>query len=399
VKKKVVLAFSGGRGTIAALHILKRRFGRDVITFTANLGQESSTDGLCERAIALGAASAHIADLRSRFVTNYVFPAVRAGAVCESGYALAHALARPLIVSELVRIAQEEGAQYVAHGCAGKSNDQVRFEVCAAALAPGIEVLSPLRNQRLLRRDDILAYCKQHKLPMEVKETRFSITENIFGASVQWDRAPDAFANVPEGVFRQTRPLSETPDEPAEFVISFKNGVPVAIGGVDKTPVQLIDEIRQVAGLHGVGRLTAIEDRLIGIKMVEVYEQPAATVLHRARQALERLVLSKDMFDFKQVVARRYAEMCYTGFWFSELREGLDAFVAKAARFLTGDVRVRIFRGTCQVTGLRSPHSIYSQGLAEPNTEGDLFPEEKVQGFLDTISQPIKRRPTREESA
>jgi argininosuccinate synthase len=399
VKKRVVLAFSGGRGTIAALHILKRRFGRDVITYTANLGQESSTEGLCERAIALGAASAHIADLRDRFVTNYVWPAIRAGAVCESGYALAHALARPLIVSEIVRIAREEGAQYVAHGCAGKSNDQVRFEVSAAALAPDIEVLSPLRDQHLLRRDEVISYCKQHRLPTEVSETRFSITENLFGASVQWDRAPDAFANVPEGVFRQTRPLSETPHEAAEFVITFEEGLPVAIDSERKAPLDLLNEIRLVAGKHGVGRLSTIEDRLIGIKMVEVYEQPAATVLHRARLALERLVLSKDLFDFKQVVSRRYAEMCYQGFWFSELRESLDAFQIKAARFLTGDVRIRLLRGSCQVTGLRSPHSIYSQGLAEPNTEGDLFPQESQPGYLKALSQPLKRRASREESA
>jgi argininosuccinate synthase len=396
---KVVLAFSGGRGTIAALHILKRRFGRNVITFTANLGQKSSTEALCERAIALGASSAHIADLRERFCRDYVWPSLRAGAVCESGYALAHALARPLIVQEIVRIAREEGAQYIAHGCAGKSNDQVRFEISAAALAPGLRVLSPLREQNLLRQDEVVEYCRRHRLPTQVDDSRFSITENVFGASVQWDRAPDAFANVPEDVYRQTAPLAETPQEPEEILISFKEGMPTAIDGESLRPVELVNRVREVAGKHGVGRLTTIEDRLIGIKMVEVYEQPAATVLHRARQALERLVLAQDLLEFKTQLARRYASLAYEGFWFSELREALDAFVATGTRFVTGDVRLALYKGNCQVKGVRSRYSIYSQGLAEPSSEGDAFLHGSVRGFVDTISQPLKSRPNRSETA
>lgn len=396
--KKVVLAFSGGRGTIAALHILKRRFGRNVITYTANLGQRSSTEGLCERAIGLGAASAHIADLRQRFVKQFVWPALRAGAVCDSGYALAHALARPLIVAEIVRIARDEGAQFIAHGCAGKSNDQVRFEVSAAALAPEMTVLAPLRDQRLFRRDEVTEYCRAHRLPTKVDECRFSITENIYGASVQWNRAPDAFANVPEAAYRQTAPLAHTPEEPIEILVTFERGLPVAIDGERMDPVALVVRMREVAGIYGVGRLTTIEDRLIGIKMVEAYEQPAATVLHRARRALERLVLSRDMLDFKMVVARRYAELTYQGFWFSELRESLDAFLLKASEFITGDVRLSLHRGTCEVKGVRSPHSIYSKGLAEPGTEGDEFSQDgSVPGFTATLGRELQtgkhRRP------
>lgn len=387
--KKVVLAFSGGVGTIAGLHILKRRFGRNVITYTANLGQKASTQGLCERAVELGAASAHIADLRERFVTEFVLPAIRAGAVCESGYSLAHALARPLIVAEIVRIAREEGAQYIAHGCAGKSNDQVRFEVSAAALAPELRVLSPLRQQNLLRRDEVYAYCRKHRLPTS-EECRFSITENLFGSSVQWDRAPDAFADVPEEVYRQTRALAETPDEPAEVLISFKQGVPSALDGEDLEPVALIERLRDLAGQHGVGRLTTMEDRLIGIKMVEAYEQPAGTLLHQARQALERLVLSPDLHRFKGTVSRRYADLTYQGFWFSELRNALDAFIKAATQFVTGDVRMKLHKGTCQLVGVRSKYGLYRQGLAEPTTEGDVFDQKSVQGYMETISQPVK---------
>lgn len=388
--KKVVLAFSGGLGTIAALHLLRRRFGRNVITYTANLGQKGSTEALCERAIELGAASAHIADLRERFLREFVWPTIRAGAVCPSGYMLAHALARPLIVAELIRIAREEGAQYIAHGCAGKSNDQVRFEVSAAALGPELKVLSPLREHRLLRLDEIVAYCRKHRLPTHVSDCRFSITENLFGASVQWDRAPDAFAAVPETAFRQVRALADTPDEPREVLISFNQGIPCAIDGESMAPVPLIERLRDLAGEHGVGRLTTLEDRLIGIKMLEVYEQPAATILHTARASLERLVLAPDLAQFKDVVARRYADLVYQGFWFTELREALDAFVQQSSRFVTGDVRVRLQKATCQVTGVRSRYGLYSQGLAEPTTEGDLFTHSAVQGYMETISQPIK---------
>ena len=388
--KRVVLAFSGGLGTLAGLHILKRRFGRNIITFTANLGQKGSTEQLCERACELGATSAHIADLRERFVTEFVWPALKAGAVCESGYALAHALARPLIVREIVRIAREEGAQFIAHGCAGKSNDQVRFEVSAAALDPGLGVLAPLRQHELLRKDEVVAYCRSHSLPTDVGDTRFSITENLFGSSIQWDRAPDSFEDVPEDVFRQTRSIADAPDEPAELLISFNQGIPSAVDGEPLRPVPLVERVRDAAGEHGVGRLITMEDRLIGIKMVEVYEQPVATVLHAARQALERLVLSAEMLQFKGVVARRYADLAYQGFWFSELRVALDEFVNKACEFVTGDVRVRLHKGTCRVVGVRSRYSLYSQGMAEPTTQGDVFTHSSVQGFMETLSQPLK---------
>jgi argininosuccinate synthase len=385
-------------GTLAALHVLRRRFGRDnVITFTANLGQRASTETLCERANEVGAAYAHIADLRERFLSDFVWPALRAGATCESGYALAHALARPLIVKEVVRIAREEGAQFIAHGCAGKSNDQVRFEVSAAALAPELRVLAPLREQNLLRRDELVAYCRKHRLPTKVGDSRFSITENVYGSSLQWDRAPDAFDSPPEGIYRQTRPLAETPAEGADVVISFKEGVPTAIDGERLAPVQLIERLRLLGGEHGVGRLVTMEDRLIGIKMVEVYEQPAASILHEARRALERLVLSPEIARFKRVVGRRYADLAYEGFWFSELRQALDAFVANASQFVTGDVRVRLQRGLCHPAGVRSRYGLYRQGLAEPTTQGDEFSHQAVQGYMDTISQPLKLRQSEQQ--
>lgn len=389
--KRVLLAFSGGLGTVAALHLLRRKHGLDVVTFTANLGQQGSTEDVCDRAIELGASSAHVADLRERFAVDYVFPAVRGGVVCESGYALAHALARPLIVAEMVKIARDEGAEQIAHGCAAKSNDQVRFEMAAAALAPEVPVLAPLRDAGLLHLDEVRAYCKRHGLASALEDgNRFSITENLFGTSIQWARAPDSFDEVPPEVFRRTRALADTPDAPATVLVSFKHGVPCALDGEGLTPLRLLERLATLAGEHGVGRLVTVEDRLIGIKMVEVYEQPAATVLHAARQALERIVLAPDMLQFRGVAARKLADLTYQGFWFTELREALDAFFGKASEFLTGDVRVVLHKGHCRVTGARSRYSLYSQARAEPTTEGDSFAHEGVRGYVDTLSQQLR---------
>ncbi|MEZ6188657.1 MAG: argininosuccinate synthase [Planctomycetota bacterium] len=391
--EKVVLAFSGGLGTMASLELLKRRFGPNVITFTANLGQKSSTANLCRRAIELGACSAHIADLRERFARDYIYPSLRAGALFDSGYALAHALARPLIVSELVTIAREEGASYIAHGCGGKSNDQVRFEVSAAALAPDLRVLSPLREHNLLRMDEVVNFCREQGLPSTINnDVRFSITQNLYGSSVQWDRAPDAYADVPEGVYRMTRPVREAPDTPQEVTITFQGGLPVALDGVDKDPVALVDELTTLAGEHGVGRLTTIEDRLIGFKMLEVYEQPAATVLHAARRGLERMVLPQATLEWLIEPARRYARLTYEGFWFSELREALDAFFTKSSEYVCGDVRMQLYKGQCQVVGVRSEYSLYSQALAAPTTEGDSFAHSGLRGFMDTLRQSVQHR-------
>ena len=390
-KEKVVLAFSGGLGTVAALHLLRRRFGANIITYTANLGQKGSTELLCERALQLGAGSAHVADLRERFVSDFVWPAMRAAAVCDSGYFLAHALARPLIVHEMVKIAREEGARYLAHGCASKSNDQVRFEVGAAALAPELKVLAPLRDANLLHLEELVAYCERHHLPTRRgDENKFSITANLLGSSVQWDRAPDGWDEVPEDVYRLTAPLARTPEEPQELVIGFERGVPVSLDGERPGPVDLLQRLGELAGKHGIGRLTTLEDRLIGIKMVEVYEQPAATVVHAARTALERLVLSPAMLEWRAYPSRKYAELTYQGFWFSELREALDAFFLKATEFVQGEVRVRLHRGRCEVTGARSPYSLYSRAMADPTAEQDEFAHAAVRGYMETLSQSVR---------
>jgi argininosuccinate synthase len=389
---KAVLAFSGGLGTMAALHLLKRKKGLSVISFTANLGQKGSTEQAGEKALQIGADSAHVGDLREKFLAHYVWPALRAGAVYESGYALSSALARPLIVAELVKIAREEGADFLAHGCAGKSNDQVRFEASAAALAPDLTVLAPLREFNLLRLDEVRRYCTQNGLGKDDVGSRFSITENLWGTALEWARAPDPFEPVPEAVYRLTKNPEEAPEKPVEFIVGFERGVPVSVDGVKLEPVPLLEKLNEVAGAHGVGRLVTMEDRLIGIKMREVYEQPAATVLHAAKRALEELVLSRELVLFKQRLSEKYAELTYNGLWFSELREALDAFFEKQCEYVEGEVRVRVWKGAARVTGVRSKYSLYSRGLAAPSSDEDEFSHDAVRGFMDTISLSLKHQ-------
>jgi argininosuccinate synthase len=387
---KAVLAFSGGLGTMAALHLLKRKKGLEVVAFTASLGQKGSTEQAGDKALQLGADSATVRDVTDRFVDHFVWPSLRADALFESGYALSSALARPLIVAELVKLARDEGADFLAHGCAAKSNDQVRFEASAAAVAPELTVLAPLREYGLLRLDEVRRYCEQNGLLKDDAGSRFSITENLWGSAIEWARAPDPFEPVPEAVFRLTVNPECAPDTPCDVIVTFDRGIPVALDGVALGGPKLLENLGSVAGAHGVGRLSTMEDRLIGIKMREVYEQPAATVLHAAKRGLERLVLSREILLFKSRLSEKYAELVYNGLWYSELREALDSFFVKAVEYVTGDVRLRLFKGSATVTGVRSKYSLYSRGLAASSSDEDEFSHGAVRGFMDTISLTVK---------
>jgi argininosuccinate synthase len=378
---------------MAALHLLKKKKGLNVIAFTANLGQKGvSTEQAAEKALQLGADTAHVGDVRERFVDHFVWPALRAGAVYESGYALSSALARPLIVAELVKLAREEGADFLAHGCAAKSNDQVRFEASAAALAPELTVLAPLREYGLLRLDEVRRYCEQNVLVKDDAGSRFSITENLWGTSIEWARAPDPFDPVPEAVFRLTVAPEKAPNEGQELVIGFERGIPVSLDGEKLGGPALLEKLSTIAGAHSVGRLATMEDRLIGIKMREVYEQPAASVLHACKRALERLVLSRELVLFKARLSEKYSELVYNGLWYSELREALDAFFEKSCEYVTGDVRAKLQKGAVTVTGVRSKYSLYSRGLAAPSSDEDEFAHEAVRGYMDTISLTLKHQ-------
>jgi argininosuccinate synthase len=395
--KKVVLAFSGGIGTTACLDLLRRRYQAEVVTFTANIGQHASSEDLSDHALDLGARRALVGDLRDRFARQFVWPVVRAGAVYDSGYALSSALARPLIVAEVVRVAREVGATAIAHGIADqKSNDQLRFETSAAALAPELEVLAPLRDAKLMRLQEIEDYLRHRGLAAQSSKDSFTITENLWGTTFHWTRALESWEPIPERRFRVTVDPTEAPDTPEELLLGFERGVPVSINGQAFSPVELLERLSHIAGRHGIGRVFTFEDRLIGIKTREVYEQPAAKVIHTAKEVLERLVLSRDILRLKPQQSRRYAQLVYDGFWYSELRQAFDAFFASMVEHVNGEVRLRLYKGQAQALGARSKSSLYSLSQASSEKTQDAFDYASLTGHVRTVSAPLKRQTERQ---
>lgn len=390
---KVVLAYSGGLDTSVAIKWIQEKYGMEVITFTADLGNDPDLDSIRQRALAIGAAKALVADVREEFVREFVFPALKAGAVYEGEYPLATALARPLIARHLAEAARREGAVAVAHGCTGKGNDQVRFDVSVGSLAPELKIIAPVRDSALSR-EEALEYATQHKLPIKVtKANPYSIDQNLWGRSIECGILEDPWAEPPEDAFSWTRSPQATPDQPAYLEISFQAGVPVGLDGQALGPVELIARLTSLAGEHGVGRIDHVENRLVGIKSREVYEMPAAMVLLKTHRTLESLTLSKDQLRFKDMVAATYSDLVYNGLWFSALRRDLDAFVESTQRFVTGQVRVKLFKGTCAVVGRKSPYSLYSHGLATYD-RADQFDHSAAVGFIQLWGLPhrIQRR-------
>jgi len=367
--KKVVLAYTGGLATSLCIHWLRMKKGLEVVTFTANVGQPASLEPIGERAIELGAQSAHIADLRDRFVREFAWKVLRAGAVYESGYTLGKAMTRPLMVQEMVRIAQETGAEALAHGNSGRGNDRARFEAAASALAPGLEVLAPLEEWGVTTREEQRRYAERYHMDFLLGDSEESlwptVDHNLWGIGRAHDASLlDPWLPVPESLYRLTVAPEKAPPRPAEVLIRFEHGVPTGIDGAGLGPVEIIERLNALGGAHGVGRRDVVEDRISGIKTREVYEAPAATILFEAHRQLERLVMSKELLHWKGSLSKKYAELVYDGLWWSELREGLDAFFDRVSQNVTGDVRLGLFKGRVAVTGLRSPYSLFDQGLA-----------------------------------
>ncbi|MDP2663434.1 MAG: argininosuccinate synthase, partial [Dehalococcoidia bacterium] len=318
---------------------------------------------------------------------DFVYPALKAGAIYEGEYPLATALARPLIAKHLAEVARQEGATVIAHGCTGKGNDQVRFDVSVGSLAPDLKIIAPVRDSALSR-EEAIEYAARHKLPVTVtKSSPYSVDQNLWGRSIECGVLEDPWVEPPDDVFAWTRPAQDTPNEPAYLKVSFKEGVPVALDGEPLGPVTLISRVTSLAGRHGVGRIDHIENRLVGIKSREIYEAPAASVLLRAHRALEDLTLSKDQARFKEQVSAVYSDLVYNGLWFSALRRDLDAFVESTQRFVTGQVRVRLFKGSCTAVGRQSPHSLYSHGLATYD-RADQFDHTAAVGFIKIWGLP-----------
>jgi len=387
--KRIVLAYSGGLDTSVAIPWLAERYGAEVIAVTLDLGQGKELNDVRERALAVGAVRAHVIDAREEFARDFILPALKAGAVYEDKYPLATALGRPLIARKLVEIAGIEGAAAIAHGCTGKGNDQVRLDVSARAIEPDIAVIAPAREWGMTRPEEI-EYARERGIPVPATvESPYSTDANLWGRSIECGVLEDPGAEPPEEVYTLTKSPADCPAMPAYVEVEFAAGVPVAINGVAMPLVELISSLETIAGAHGVGRVDMVENRLVGIKSREIYEAPAATVLHAAHRELEGFVIARDLERITRDLGRTYADLVYNGLWYSPTRAAIDAFVAKVQETVTGTVRLKLFRGTCHVVGRTSPFALYDHGLATYDA-GDLFDHTAAVGFIKIWGLPIE---------
>jgi argininosuccinate synthase len=394
-KELVVLAYSGGLDTSIAIPWIRERYDAGVITLTVDLGQGKSLDGMEERALQAGAVKAFVVDGKEAFVRGFVWPALQAGAVYERQYPLATALGRPLIAQYLVDVAEREGATAVAHGCTGKGNDQVRIDVGVTSLAPRLRIIAPAREWGMTR-DEEMDYARERGVPVPTtKASPYSIDENLWGRSIESGVLEDPWREPPDDVFQWTRSAPQTPDAPAYLEIDFERGIPVGVNGETLGSVALIEHLNALAGEHGVGRADHLENRLVGIKSREIYEHPAASVLHDAHRALETLTLGREQQRMKELVAQQYADAVYTGLWFSAHRRDLDAYVRSTQRFVTGAVRVRLHKGACTVVGRRSPHALYAYELATYD-KADTFDHQASEGFIKIYGLAARTQESRQ---
>ncbi len=383
---RVVMAYSGGLETTACIHWLRNRKGFEVITCSADLGQAESAEVLSQRALALGVDSVHIADLRERFVTDFAFPALRAGARSGAGSHLSVALSRAIITEEVVRVAEENGCKYIAHGGRGKSNDQARFVLSVAALAPKLKEIAPLREPQLMTRKSVIEYARKHQLPIEAADRlTYNNDINLWGACISSSEIEDLWESVPESLFRMTTSPAQAPDEPEHVIIDFERGLPVGLDGETTPPIELVTTLNELAGRHGVGRLDAIEDFTLGYKTREIYEAPGAEVLSQAHRALEEICLSAGVLRTQETLSRQCSELVYTGDWHTPLREAIDQFFIASQHNVTGRIRMRLFKGVCSAVGRESPFSLYDRELAT-HGEHDSFDHGAAHGFLDIIA-------------
>ncbi len=389
--KKVVLAYSGGLDTSVIVPWLRNNYGNcEVICFCADLGQEEELTGLEEKAIKSGASKLYIRDLREEFLTDFVFPTMQAGAVYERDYLLGTSFARPLIGKHLVEIAELEGADAIAHGCTGKGNDQVRFELTVMALNPKLKVIAPWREWEIRSRQDALAYAAEFNVPVaHTEKDIYSRDRNIFHLSHEGGLLEDPWNEPEERMYKITKSPEDAPDAPAYVEIGFERGVPVSIDGETLPAVELFTRLNKLAGEHAIGRADIVENRLVGMKSHGVYETPAGTLLLKAHQALESITLDKHVLHYKDFVAVKYAELVYNGLWYTRLREALDAFVQVTQEQVTGVVRLKLYKGNIIIAGRKSPFSLYREDYASFGEE-DVYNQKDAEGFINLFGLPMK---------
>jgi argininosuccinate synthase len=379
---KVVLAYSGGLDTSVAIKWLQDEYKLDVIAVNIDVGNEKDFTAIRQKALDLGAIKALIIDGKELFVKHFLFPALQANALYEGQYPLATALSRPLMAKFLVDTAIEEGATTIVHGCTGKGNDQVRFEVSIQALAPDLKILAPAREWRMTR-DETIDYARKHGIPIPISASSpYSIDENIWGRAIECGVLEDPWVEPPDDVFTWTIPPDKAPNEPRYLEIGFEKGIPVTIDGEEMDGLKLIQYLNEVAGGYGVGRIDHIENRVVGIKSREIYEAPAAVVLIQAHRALEMMTLSREQVRFKEKVTAEYSDLIYNGLWFSQLNQDLSAYIRSSQRYVSGTVRLKFYKGNSMVMGRKSPKSLYNIGLATYD-KGDQFDQDSAKGFID----------------
>src|SRR5436190_11188273 len=387
--ERIVLAYSGGLDTSVAIPWLKDKYQAEIIAVTMDLGQGKELEEVRDRALATGAVRAHVLDLRDEFARDYILPALKADAIYEDRYPMATALGRPLIGQKLVEIAEIEQATAIAHGCTGKGNDQVRLDVTTRALNPKLKVIAPSRDWGMTRPQEI-EYARARGVPVPATlESPYSTDSNLWGRSIECGVLEDPWIEPPEEIYTMTKSPADCPDEPAYVEIAFERGVPTGINGVSMPILDLIASLGTIAGAHGVGRIDMVENRLVGIKSREIYEAPAAVVLHTAHKELQKLVTSRDLERFARTVSIQYADIVYNGLWFTPLREALDAFVDNVQQRVTGVVRLRLFKGDCRIVGRKSAFALYDHALATYDA-GDTFDHTAAVGFIKIYGLPVE---------
>jgi argininosuccinate synthase len=388
--KKVVLAYSGGVDTSVCIPYLKEEWGvEEVITLAVDLGQGAELDSVKQKALDSGASISLVENVQDEFIRDYAFPAIQANSLYENRYPLSTALARPLIAKLLVKAAETYGADAVAHGCTGKGNDQVRFDVSIAALNPQLKVLTPAREWGMSR-EETIAYGERFGIPAPVKKSSpYSIDANLLGRAVEAGPLEDPWTEPTDDIYTMTRSLADAPNEPEYVEIGFAQGIPISVNGETLAPVALMEKMNEIAGRNGVGRIDMIENRLVGIKSREIYETPGMSVLIDAHRDLESLTLTADVTQYKRGVEQTYSQLIYNGLWYSPLMDALKAFITQTQKQVTGIVRLKLFKGSCTVAGRKSANSLYSMDLATYGAE-DVFDHKAAEGFIYVWGMPTR---------
>lgn len=394
MNEKVVLAYSGGLDTSVVIPWLKENYCFDVIAVCCDAGQNEDFDAIDKKAIATGAAKSYILDIKEEFITDYIWPTLKAGAIYENSYMLGTSMARPLMAKKLVEIAQQEGAYYICHGCTGKGNDQVRFETSIKALDPSIKIIAPWRDDKwtFKSREELIEYSKAHNIPIaQTTEKIYSRDENIWHISHEGGNLESPWNIHNDDIHVLSMPIEQAPDEVTFVDIDFEQGIPVAIDGEKMGPVQLLKKLNALGSANAIGTIDIIENRLVGMKSRGVYETPGGTILYNAHMALEKLILDRDTMQYKNIVSQKFAQLCYDGLWFTPLMSAINAFVDSTQEFVTGTVKMKLYKGNAIAVASKSDHSLYSEEFATFSKD-EVYTQSDATGFINLFSLPLKIR-------